>query len=118
MRGINKPTQIALGMSVAGLLCAAEPEVPQGLEPLPDMPEPSARVQSGEALEPDVRIVPKKDVTIEEHRIRGRLYRIKVIPVKGPPYYLLNQDGDGRMETKMSEIYSDFVVPSWVLFSW
>ncbi|HZA29066.1 MAG TPA: DUF2782 domain-containing protein, partial [Gammaproteobacteria bacterium] len=82
MRGINKPTQIALGMSVAGLLCAAEPEVPQGLESLPDMPEPSARVQSGETLEPDVRVVPKKDVTIEEHRdIRGRLYRIKVIPV-------------------------------------
>jgi hypothetical protein len=75
MRGINKPTQIALGMSVTGLLCAAEPEVPQGLESLPDMPEPSARVQSGEALEPpDVRIVPKKDVTIEEYRIRGRLY--------------------------------------------
>jgi Protein of unknown function (DUF2782) len=119
MRGINKPTQIALGMSVAGLLCAAEPEVPQGLESLPDMPELSARVQSGEALEPpDVRIVPKKDVTIEEYRIRGRLYRIKVIPVKGPPYYLLDQDSDGRMETTMSEIYSDFVVPSWVLFSW
>ena len=70
------------------------------------------------ALEPDVRIVPKKDVTIEEYRIRGRLYRIKVIPVKGPPYYLLDQDSDGRMETKMSEIYSDFVAPSWVLFSW
>jgi hypothetical protein len=31
---------------------------------------------------------------------------------------LLDQDGDGRMETKMSEIYSDFIVPSWVLFSW
>jgi len=107
-------------MSVAGLLCAAEPEVPRGLESLPDMPEPSARVQSGETLEPpDVKIVPKKDVTIEEHRIRGRLYRIKVIPVKGPPYYyLLDQDGDGRMETKMSEIYSNFAVPSWVLFSW
>ena len=118
MRGIDKPTQIALGMSMAGLLCAAEPEVPQGLESLPDIPESSARVQSGEALEPDVKIVPKKDVTIEEYRIRGRLYMIKVIPVKGPPYYLLDQYSDGRMETKMSEIYSDFVVPSWVLFSW
>jgi Protein of unknown function (DUF2782) len=119
MRGINKPTQLTLGMSVAGLLCAAEPEVPQGLESLSDVPELSARVQSGEALElPNVRIVPKKDVTIEEYRISGRLYRIKVIPVKGPPYYFLDPDGDYRMETKMSEIYSDFVVPSWVLFSW
>ncbi|MGH8512273.1 MAG: hypothetical protein ACREU8_13070 [Gammaproteobacteria bacterium] len=31
---------------------------------------------------------------------------------------MLDQDGDGRMETNMSEIYSDFVVPQWVLFSW
>ncbi len=85
---------------------------------MPDAPPPPERVQSGEALEPEVTIVHKKDATIEEHRINGRLYMIKITPVFGPSYYLLDSDGDGKMETNMSQIYSDFVVPQWVLFSW
>jgi hypothetical protein len=98
--------------------CAAVAQTPQNLEPVPDVPPPPARVESGEPLEPDVRIIRKKDATIEEYRINGNLYMIKVIPVIGPPYYLLDQDGDGRMETNMSEVRENFVVPQWVLFSW
>ena len=100
--------------------CAAlaQTETPQGLEPVPDVPPPPARVESGEPLEPDVRIIRKKDATIEEYRINGNLYMIKVIPVIGRPYYLMDQDGDGRMETNMSELRENFVVPQWVLFSW
>ena len=100
--------------------CAAlaQTEAPQNLEPVPDVPPPPARVESGEPLEPDVRIIRKKDATIEEYRINGNLYMIKVIPVIGPPYYLMDQDGDGRMETNMSELRENFVVPQWVLFSW
>ncbi|MCA1852659.1 MAG: DUF2782 domain-containing protein [Beggiatoa sp.] len=98
--------------------CAALAQTPQNLEPVPDVPPPPARVESGEPLEPDVRIIRKKDATIEEYRINGNLYMIKVIPVIGPPYYLLDQDGDGRMETNMSEVRENFVVPQWVLFSW
>lgn len=100
--------------------CAAlaQSETPQNLEPVPDVPPPPARVESGEPLEPDVRIIRKKDATIEEYRINGNLYMIKVIPVIGPPYYLMDQDGDGRMETNMSELRENYVVPQWVLFSW
>ena len=100
--------------------CAAlaQTETPQGLGPVPDVPPPPARVESGEPLEPDVRIIRKKDATIEEYRINGNLYMIKVIPAIGPPYYLMDQDGDGRMETNMSELRENYVVPQWVLFSW
>ncbi len=122
-RIMYKLTPIALGLSAAGLLYAAEPKAPGGLEPLEDVPPPPARVQSGktlepEALEPEITIIQRKGAKVEEYRIHGRLYMIKVIPVIGKPYYLLDQDGDGQMETKMSEIYSNFIVPSWVLFSW
>ena len=103
---------------LAWVPCAAVAQTPQNLEPVPDVPPPPARVESGEPLEPDVRIIRKKDATIEEYRINGNLYMIKVIPVIGPPYYLLDQDGDGRMETNMSEVRENFVVPQWVLFSW
>ncbi len=92
---------------------AAEP----ALERLPEPPPPPT-VQSGETLEPEVTIIQRKDATVEEYRLNGHLYMIKVVPVVGKPYYLLDQNGDGVMETNMSEIYDDFVVPQWVLFSW
>ena len=110
---------LALGIFVAAQVSAAEPGVPANLEPLPEAaPSPPEPVQSGESLEPDIRIIQKKDAIIEEYRLNGNLYMVKVIPAVGRPYYLLDQDGDGRMETNMSAIYSDFVVPQWVLFSW
>jgi len=110
---------LALGVFYAAQVSATEPGVPANLEPLPEAaPPPPERVQSGESLEPDIRIIQKKDAIIEEYRVNGNLYMIKVIPTMGKPYYLLDQDGDGRMETNMSSIYSDFVVPQWVLFSW
>ncbi|CAN5828334.1 hypothetical protein BH20PSE1_BH20PSE1_15650 [soil metagenome] len=110
---------LALGIFCAAQVTAAEPGVPANLEPLPEAAPPSPEpVQSGESLEPDIRIIQKKDAIIEEYRLNGNLYMVKVIPAVGRPYYLLDQDGDGRMETNMSEIYSDFVVPQWVLFSW
>ncbi|MGH8605574.1 MAG: DUF2782 domain-containing protein [Gammaproteobacteria bacterium] len=98
-------------------MTAAETE---GLEALPEPPPPPPDVvQSGQPLdEPEVTIIKRKDATIEEHRLNGHLYMLKVTPVIGKPYYLLDSDGDGVMETNMSEIYSDFVVPQWVLFSW
>ncbi len=110
-----------LAMAVLGWLpslLGAAGETPPPLEPLPDVPPPPARVQSGEPLEPDVRIIRKKDATIEEYRINGNLYMIKVTPVVGPAYYLMDQDGDGRMETNMSELRENYVVPQGVLFSW
>ncbi|CAN5724440.1 hypothetical protein BH18PSE1_BH18PSE1_10310 [soil metagenome] len=109
---------VALGLFHAAQVIAAEPGVPANLEPLPETaPPPPEPLQSGESLEPPIQIIPK-DATIEEYRLNGNLYMVKVTPAVGRPYYLLDQDGDGRMETNMSEIYSDFVVPQWVLFSW
>lgn len=109
----------ALGIFYAAQVSAAEPGVPANLEPLPEAaPTPPEPVQSGESLEQDIRIIRKKDAIIEEYRRNGNLYMVKVTPTVGRPYYLLDQDGDGRMETNMSAIYSDFVVPQWVFFSW
>ena len=103
-------------LAAAGLVQAAGETV--DLESLPDAPPPPDPVESGEPIEPDVTIIQKAEETIEEYRINGHLYMVKVTPNIGKPYYLLDSDGDGRLEARMSEIYSDFVVPKWVLFSW
>ncbi len=107
-----------LGLAILLLSTNLLAEEAVKLEDLPDAPPPPSVVDSGETLEPDITIINKEDETIEEYRINGSLYMIKVTPALGPSYYLIDNDGDGMMETNMSEIYSDFVVPQWVIFSW
>lgn len=81
----------------------------------PDLPDP---IESGEAIEPEVTIIQREDGVIEEYRINGQLYMAKITPSVGPSYYIIDRDGDGQMESRMSDIYNDFAVPQWVLFRW
>ncbi len=55
------------------------------------------------------------DNTIEEQRVKGFLYSIKVIPKKGKPYYLINANGDN---TTLKNERSHQKIPSWTLFNW
>jgi hypothetical protein len=88
--------------------------------PVPEPPVLPARVESGEILEPDITIVTRQEETIVEYRIAGRLRAIKVIPKNDafPPYYLVDIDGDGRLETHESNLAPDVLVNMWTLFSW
>jgi len=55
---------------------------------------------------------------ISEFRINGQLYMIRVTPKKGVPYYLVDGDGDGNLETRWNELAPDLLIPSWVLLRW
>jgi len=66
----------------------------------------------------DVVIIQHEDETVEEYRIGGRIYMIKVQPGKGVPYYLVDTDGDGKLETHYSDLTENIVIPQWVLFRW
>ncbi|MDO9372406.1 MAG: DUF2782 domain-containing protein, partial [Gammaproteobacteria bacterium] len=55
--------------------------------------------------------------TVQEYRISGRLYMVTITPSAGLPYYLIDTDGDGQMETRQNDVRSS-KVPQWVLFSW
>lgn len=68
--------------------------------------------------EPDVTIINRKDAKYEEYRLNGRLYMVKVTPFIGPPYYFVDRDGDGLMETRMPGRGSQVQVPGWVILSW
>ena len=85
--------------------------------PPPPIPPVVEEGPAGEALQPEVTIVPRQGDTIEEYRVNGRLYMIKVTPKKGYPYYLIDSDGDGRLETRRNEL-DDPVIPQWILFRW
>ncbi len=80
--------------------------------PVPPQPQPE-----DETLEPEVTIIESDDKTTYEYRINGRRYMVKIVPAKGPAYYLLDLDGDGEMDTREGDP-SRIVVPQWVLFRW
>lgn len=85
------------------------------MEKPPVIPEP---LQSGESIEPDITIIQKEDRTIEEYRVSGQLYMIKVTPSVGKPYYLMDTDGDGSLETRQFELDSGLLIPNWILLEW
>lgn len=94
------------------LLIAATPPDAELLEEVP----PPPKVKEGEALEaePEITIRKKDKKTIEEYRMNGELYMMKITPDHGVPYYLYREDQ-----------HSDWVnigpnpplaVPKWTLF--
>ena len=87
---------------------------------IPPPPPSSSDQQGQEEIEPEVVIIQREDKTIEEYRVNGRLYMIKVTPKNAPPYFLLDNDGDGAMESRLgaSDLEPDIMIPRWVLFRW
>ncbi|MDR0529880.1 MAG: DUF2782 domain-containing protein [Zoogloeaceae bacterium] len=79
----------------------AEEKDAVGLLPLPDVPPPPTDIRPFDegVEEPQVTIRREERGTVEEYRIHGRLFKIKVIPEAGLPYYLIDNDGDGHFET-------------------
>ena len=49
--------------------------------------------------------------------MNGQLYMIRIQPQFGPPYFLIDTDGDGIMDIRNNSP-RDISIPQWVLFSW
>lgn len=64
--------------------------------------------------EPQVTITKETGQTIEEYRVGGRLYMIKIIPKHGKPYYLVDDRGDGKF-VRQDTLDNGFRVPMWVI---
>jgi hypothetical protein len=120
---MNNNTLLAL--LTAGLLApipllaqeeATPPAAPDQAKP--DAPPPPMPADEREEIEPQVTIIRQEDRTIEEYRINGQLYMVKVTPSKGYPYYLVDADGDGQLESRRNELDPKILVPSWVILRW
>lgn len=86
---------------------AEKPAVPDArpptLEPVDD------------SLEPQVTIRQREGDTIEEYRVNGRLYKIKVTPLRGEPYYLIDPRGDGNFVPMDGPGTPGLSIPQWVI---
>lgn len=102
------------------IIAQASDPVERNLDMPPQVSAESERPATDDAeLEPDVTIINRgEEGTIEEYRVNGALYMVKVVPVKGAPYYLIDSDGDGNLETRRDNLDPDVVIPRWTLFRW
>ena len=80
-------------------------------------PKLPPQVESGEILEPDVTIIETEKGQIQQYSVNGNVYMVRIVPTSGPPYYLLDLDGDGTLDVRRDRP-QDISIPQWVLFSW
>ena len=104
----------------AGSVAAQEDlEKPPPLPPenAADVPIPP-KIQD-EQVEPTVTIREEEERTIEEYRVNGQVYMVKITPKGGIPYYYIDADGDGKLELDPSQQALNPVQPVyWKIKEW
>ena len=101
------------------ILCIALPVAAQtqpqpNLQPLPEPPPPPPGLEPDQSLEPQVTILKRGADVVEEYRISGKLYMIKVTPPSGVPYYMIDEKGDGRF-SRQDSYDTGIRPPMWVI---
>ena len=82
-----------------------------------DVPIPP-KIQD-EQIVPTVTIREEKEQMIEEYRLGGQIYMVKVTPRGGIPYYYIDTDGDGKLELDMDQSAMNPVQPvHWKVKEW
>lgn len=97
-------------------LLASAADAPPQLEPLPEPPPPPPGYEPDPASEPQVTIIKRGEDTIEEYRVNGQLYMMKVTPSHGVPYYLVKETIDGGW-ARMDGPGERLAIPQWVIFN-
>ena len=114
-----KLTWITL-LTIGTLICSvamAQQETSETTDPA--APPPIPPKVPGEEVEPSVVITERKGERIEEYSQNGRVYMVKITPVKGPAYYYLDEDGDGQLELRESDRKLNPVQPVyWKVKEW
>lgn len=93
-----------------------DPRLPD-LQPIPEPPPPPPGLEPDPSLEPQVTIQRRGTETVEEFRVNGRLYMIRVTPANGRPYYLIDNVGRGEF-TRFDAYDTGTRPPMWVIHQW
>jgi hypothetical protein len=108
-------------IAVAGIALAIPPALaqtrPPNLQPVPEPPPPPKGYELDGSTEPQVTIRKRGQEVVEEYRIGGRLYMMKITPAGGgTPYYLIDHTGDGKF-ARQSGHDTGLRPPMWVIHS-
>jgi hypothetical protein len=105
---------VTIALLLFAFAAASQDQRPPGLQPVPEPPPPPPGMEPDPALEPSVTIIKRGEDQVEEFRLNGKLYMIKVTPPHGRPYYLIDRTGGGAM-VRMDVIDPPLSVPMWVI---
>jgi hypothetical protein len=114
------PLLLALLLLALGLpVFAQEPAAPAtpGAGGFLEAPEVVPSPVTGDAVQPEITIRESGNETVYEYRVRGVLYMVKIQPQFGPPYFLIDSDGNGTLDQRDTSP-KNISIPQWVLFSW
>lgn len=120
MRKIYQKIALLLVFSAIQLPLVAVAETPKAIDPpaglqaLEEIPPPTIVGEDQVTDEPQVTIVKKKGETVEEYRINGQLYMMKITPAHGVPYYMHKEDQSGGW--LMDGPNQPLSIPKWTLF--
>ncbi|MBI5437750.1 MAG: DUF2782 domain-containing protein [Nitrosomonadales bacterium] len=101
-------------LSCFSLTAFAQKPVPDNLEPLTPPPAFNAAADAAPDDEPQVTITKQTEQTVEEYRMGGKLYMIKITPKVGPAYYFVDDKGDGKF-VRQESLDSGIRPPRWVV---
>lgn len=110
---------VAIALPVAAQNAVAQNAPAQNkpnAQPIPEPPPPPPGFELDPALEPQVTIRKRGEDTVEEYRISGKLYMIKVTPPGGRPYFLIDERGDGKFSRQESHD-TGLRPPMWIIHS-
>jgi hypothetical protein len=116
---------LAVIMISASMLLVSPLMAQQDLEKPPPIPPESTedvpippKVQD-EQIEPTVTIREEEERLIEEYRMNGQIYMVKVTPKGGIPYYYVDSNGDGKLELDVDQQALNPVQPVyWKVLEW
>ncbi|HMB58484.1 MAG TPA: DUF2782 domain-containing protein [Xanthomonadales bacterium] len=109
---------LSLFCTPAILMAQSDLEKPPEIPPVDAEEQPLPPKVQDEQLEPTVTIREEEGEQIEEYRYNGQVYMVKVTPRVGVPYYLVDTDGDGNLETSPSKGLDPVKPVFWKIKEW
>ncbi|MCA1779032.1 MAG: DUF2782 domain-containing protein [Xanthomonadaceae bacterium] len=118
-RFLTMPPMLAMVVVGACLLITTVSWAQDDAPPPPPIREPlPPKVTDPEAqLEPQVVIRREEGRTVEEYVSNGRVYMVKITPVVGPSYYLIDSTGDGLLDLEHDR-FEPVKPVYWKIFEW
>jgi hypothetical protein len=113
MRKIHLSLALLLTFMALPVAAADNKATPPDLQTLEELPPPEFSNEDN-ADEPQITIIKKGEETIEEYRIGGQLYMMKITPAHGVPYYLHKEDQDGAWINNGP--VPPMSIPKWTIF--
>ena len=83
--------------------------------PLEALPPPPPMITTKPEPEPQVTVRTEAEQTVQEYRLKGKLYMMRITPKNGPPYILMDLKGDGTFTRQENALDNGVRGPQWVL---